>query len=154
MNWFPLLKSILMATAIGISRDRHKMYCLIYFYLWALYALLMPTPSQAGLNWYWFCISGEVSIIATVFVMRPKVAPWIIGASVINIFANVLSLIFFKGWIYPYYPFIIRSMELTQCIALVIWSQPVIAKLEVLHSRLLEHRRTEWMRRLLKLVTT
>lgn len=154
MNWFPLLKSILMATAIGISRDRHKFYCLLYFYLWALYALLMPTPKEAGLNWYWFCISGEVSIIAVSFILAPRVAPWIIGTSVVNILANVLSLLFFKGWIYPFYPFIIRSMEFTQCLCLAIWSQPVIYQLERLHRVLLEHRRTSWMRRLLKLPLT
>lgn len=154
MNWFPLIKSILMATAIGISRDRHKFFCLCYFYLWALYALFMPLPSQAGLAWYWFCISGEVSIIGISLILVPRVAPWIIGTSVINILANVFSLLFFKGWIYPFYPLIVRSMELTQCVCLVIWSEPVIAKLEVLHLKLLERRHTGWMRRLLKVVTT
>lgn len=153
MNWFPLLKALLMTTAIGISRDRHKMFCLLYFYLWALYVLSAPNPSQAGTDWYWFCISGEASIIAVAFIMRPQVAPWIIGASVINILADCASLIWFKGWIYPFYPIIIRTMEAAQCVCLVTWSQPVSAKVEKLHAYLLERTQT-WMRRLFKQVTT
>jgi len=154
MNFFPLLKALLMTTAIGISKDRHKMFCLIYFYLWAFFTLSMPSPREAGLAWYWFCISGETAIIAVTLIMAPRVGPWIIGASTVNILAGSLSLIFPHGWIYPYYPFIIRSMEFTQCICLVIWSQPVISQLEKLHRVLLEHRRTSWMRRLLKQVLT
>lgn len=154
MNWFPLLKSLLMTTAIGISRDKHKVFCMLYFYLWAAFAAMTPKPIDAGMYWYWFCVGGEVSIILGVLVLKPRVGPWMVGTSTINILMNCAAILFFHTFVFNLYPVVIRSMELTQCICLVVWSQPILSYCERAYQYLLERKGHSWMGRLLKQVLT
>lgn len=114
-------KIVLMVSGIAASRGRHYTFCLLYFYVWALFKYCAPSAAPWGHHWYWLCILSESSIIAIALIVRPNAKGLIIFASMIQILANSASLI--TPAIYSYYPIIIRSMEITQLSVMIIGSQ-------------------------------
>ena len=150
-----LAKVSLMVSAIALSKGRHFAFCLFFFYNWALFKLVMPDPSAFVGNpaaWYWLCLSGEASIIALALILKPNAIKLIIACSVVEILANSVSI--WSHAIYSFYPNIIRVMEISQLVVLIIWSPISLRWLSKLRERLQEIKERPWMRRLLKLPTT
>src|SRR5690348_585679 len=107
-----LSKMVLMVSGIAASRGRHFTFCLIYFYLWALFKLLAPSAAPWGHHWYWLCILSESALISIALVIKPNAKGLIIFCSVVQILTNSLSTL--TPALYTFYPIIIRTMEIAQ----------------------------------------
>jgi len=143
-------KVMLMVAGIALSKGPHFFYCLLFFYIWALFKLIAPEPSVWGMDWYWVCTFQEVTLFALALFVKPNGKTLFLAASTIQILAHTSSL--YTNALYDVYPNLIRTCEIAQCIVLIIWSPIVLSKLAILRNRL-EGLRT-WMLRLLKQVTT
>lgn len=150
-------KLILMVSGIALSRGRHHFFCLLFFYVWALYKLAVPDPQQhaelyrefPGI-WYWACVSAESVIIYLAVTVKPNARMLIIAASTIQILANSVST--WTHALYDFYPYIIRTCEIAQCLTLVIWSQKSLYTIDLLLNRLQSMKGRTWMLRLLKMI--
>lgn len=118
-------KVILMVSGIAMSRGRHHAFCLWYFYLWALFKLCAPHAEPFGVNWYWLCISGEVVLIACAILIKPNAKTLIISASMVQILVNSFSV--YCDALHNYYPYIIRTMELSQLVTLILSSPAALS---------------------------
>lgn len=141
-------KVALMVTSIALSRGRHFTFCLFFFYVWALYKLLLPEPNTLGTDWYLLCSSAEAVIIYLCLKIRPNGRTLIVLASTIQILTNSFSVT--SNALYDYYPLIIRSCEIVQCLVMIVWSPIILTKLSWLRDRLQHYQGTLWMLRLLK----
>lgn len=142
-------KVMLMVAGIALSKGRHFFYCLLFFYIWALYKLAAPLPSSFSANpaeWYWICLSAECVLIALALIVKPNARSLIIAASTVQILANSVSI--YSRALYDLYPIIIRSCEISQCLILIIWSPLVLKQIERLRTRL--QGIAIWMLRLVK----
>lgn len=138
-------KVILMVSGIAMSRGRHYVFALLYFYLWALYKLCSPEASRLGLDWYWLCISGEAAIIFCAVAVKPNAKTLIIVASTVEIIANSFSI--YTDVFYDFYPYIIRSMEIAQLLTIILWSPVSLSALKSIHTKLKQWGDT-WMLKL------
>lgn len=138
-------KVILMVSGIAMSRGRHHTFCLLYFYLWALFKLFIPHAEPLGVNWYWACMSGESVLIACALLIKPNAKTLIIGASVVQILANSVSV--YCDALHSLYPDIIRSMEIAQLITLIVGSAASLSVLNLAYTKLKQWDAT-WLSRI------
>lgn len=110
----------MMVSGIALSRGRHYTFCLLYFYIWALFKLCAPTAAPWGHHWYWLCIIGEASIITVALIVKPNAKALIVFASTVQILVNSVSV--WTTAIYDFYPLAIRSMEISQLSVMIIGS--------------------------------
>lgn len=146
-------KVTMMVTAIALSRGRHYFFCLLFFYIWALYKLGTPDPTQhpeiyrnSPETWYWICTSAECVLIFLVLKVKPNAPTLLIIASTIQIVANTVST--YTHALYDFYPTIIRTCEIAQCLTLIIWSPLVLKQLESIRTHL--QGIATWMLRLIR----
>lgn len=139
-------KVILMVSGIAMSRGRHYVFALLYFYLWALYKLCSPEASRLGLDWYWLCISGEIAIISIAVLVRPNAKTLIVAASTVQIIANSFSI--YSDALYSFYPYIIRSMEIAQLLTIIAWSPVAFSVFKRIYTKLKQWEGAQWMAQL------
>jgi hypothetical protein len=145
-------KIVLMVTGIALSRGRHFVFCLWFFYVWALYKLGVPDPKLHAefyaswpALWYFACMSAEAAIFYIALIIKPNARTLIILASTVQIAVNSISV--YSHVLYGIYPIIIRTCEIAQCLTLIIWSPIALSQFSKLRIHL---KGMSWMLRLLK----
>ena len=123
-----ILIGLLLAGALNAFQPRAlALVCIVFFYF-VLLPKLLPDPNLLGASWFIVLIAIELSLGYMALATQTRAGIAVCGFSVWNCLAHLFGYYAYTSdstW-YDYYATIVRTGEVSQIIALSLYSRPVI----------------------------
>ena len=123
-----ILIGLLLAGALNAFQPRAlALVCIVFFYFFLLPKLL-PAPNALGASWFIVLIALELSLGYISLATQTRAGIAVCGFSVWNCLADLFGYYAYttdSTW-YGYYATIVRTGEMSQIIALSLYSRPII----------------------------
>jgi hypothetical protein len=128
--------AVLLIAAIALNLSRISALFLVFLTSTVLLILpkILPDPNILGESWYWMLMGIEGLFAVLAWSTGEQAGKVVAGFSFWNTLGHILGLIAFHKDLsfYSYYSAIIRTGEISQAAATVLFSTPVI-NLAVIH---------------------